>query len=831
MGRVAIGVKSREAAILGLLRLREASRDAPIVVHRARKSIGRHEIGSAFLGSQRPACGWRSYLPLTRPSPSSATQDAILRSPLENTVKCQGEGCDALRITARVYLCRTEPTMKSPKIVAFALTCALAGHAATTPTDRRDYTPAGSALNVATGDFNGDGILDIVSTNDSGPGSVSVLLGRGDGTFAARPIISHAGFFPSAVAAGDFNHDGKLDLVVAIGIFNLEMLLGNGDGSFQPPVSILQTSGSISYLQSIDVNGDGNADVLVANGGLQQVIILPGTGSGTFLSPIVLSYGAYFVTGDFNGDGKLDLAVSGQLYSARFSILLGNGDGTFRPPVEGSGLGAPFAAEDLNHDGKLDLVLSYNALSYSVLLGNGDGTFQAPIPVAYRPASGSEAIIPLLVDVNRDGNPDLIVRQQTLGSSDCCAVSVLLGNGDGTFGQARSFQASPYSSLAANILMVAGDFNGDGKLDLALGGDCVSVLLGDGRGGFNETLPRFPYGSRNLPPPHASVAAADFDRNGAIDVAAVNPLTNQVAILLGNGHGILGAATQYPAGEGPAAVAVADFNLDGKPDLVTANSVGNDVTVMLGNGNGSFQAPQHAGAGTAPVAIVVADFNRDGLPDVAVAGSGSGDVTILLGRGDGTFGNSYSAGVGDGPNAIAVGDLNGDGKLDLAVTNLTSQTVSILLGNGDGTFQNGGSIPINSAPSSIAIADFNQDGKPDLAVVVANAVWVAQGNGDGTFQPWAQWSVATGPAGLVVADFNLDGRLDLITANTVTNDISVLLGNGDGTFRPALNLGADYFATALAAADFNGDGKPDLVVANPADGRVTMMLNAIVLGK
>jgi len=295
--------------------------------------------------------------------------------------------------------------MKPPNILALALTCALAGHAATNPKDRRDYTPAGSAVNVATGDFNGDGILDIVSTSDNIPGSVSVLLGTGDGTFAARPIISRAGSFPSAVTVGDFNHDGKLDLVAAVDIFNLVILLGNGDGSFQPPVSILQSNGSISYLESLDVNGDGNLDVLVSDGGTGQVFILPGTGSGTFLSPIVLSYGAYFVTGDFNGDGKVDLAVAAQLYAPRFSILLGNGDGTFRPAVQVSGFGAPFAAEDLNHDGKLDLVLNYNAQHYSVLLGNGDGTFHAPIPVTYRPSSGSEAIIPLLVDVNRDGNP------------------------------------------------------------------------------------------------------------------------------------------------------------------------------------------------------------------------------------------------------------------------------------------------------------------------------------------------------------------------------------------------------------------------------------------
>jgi hypothetical protein len=452
------------------------------------------------------------------------------------------------------------------------------------------------------------------------------------------------------------------------------------------------------------------------------------------------------------------------------------------------------------------------------------------------------------VDVNRDGNSDLIIRQQQSPSaslSDCCAVYILLGNGDGTFGSPRSFEAVPYYSLATNILMVAADFNGDGNPDLALGGGIlfgqgsVSILLGDGHGGFGDQFPRYPYAAASLPPPHASVAVGDFNRDGAMDAAAVNPVSNEVAVLLGNGRGALDGARQFAAGSGPAAVAVADFNRDDKADLVTANSTGNDVTVMLGNGDGTFQPPMHTAVGTAPVAIVVADFNLDGKPDVAVANSGSNDVTILLGTGLGTFGRSYGVGVGTGPDGIAVGDFNGDGKPDLAVTNLASQTVSILLGNGDGTFRSAGDLPVVAAPYAIAIGDFNLDGKLDLAVAVAyqghanapaiNAVLVAEGNGDGTFQPWTQWDVAMGPAAIVVGDFNLDGRPDVITANSITNDISVLLGSGDSQFRPLVNVGADYFASALAVADFNGDGKPDLVVADPANGRLTVLLNPVVV--
>jgi hypothetical protein len=479
-------------------------------------------------------------------------------------------------------------------------------------------------------------------------------------------------------------------------------------------------------------------------------------------------------------------------------------------------------------------VLNNNAATFSAVLGNGDGTFQAPSAIDYTPPTGSEAIIPVLADLNRDGNPDLIIRTQSLvTNADCCGITVLQGNGDGTFGARQDFQAGPYQSLAVTKLMAVADFDGDGAPDLALGGAIVSVLLGDGHGGFHEHLPRYSVGSSASAAPPASVATGDFNRDGTADVVSVSYGGNQVAVLLGNGRGVLGAAHYYDVGSGPVAVAVGNFNLDGKADLVTVNQTGNDVTVILGIGDGAFQSPIHTAVGNAPSAFAVADFNRDGKPDVAVANSASNDVTILLGKGDGTFSNTYSVAVQNSPNAIAVGDFNRDGNPDLAVTNLQSQSVTILLGYGDGTFRNVGTLSVTAALYSIAVGDFNRDGKLDLAVAggstatEANAVLVAEGNGDGTFRPWAPWKVGSLPSSIAVADFNLDGNPDLVTANSLTSDISVLFGNGDGTFQPATNLGADYFALALAVADFDNDGKPDVVVANPVDGRLTMMINPI----
>jgi hypothetical protein len=263
-----------------------------------------------------------------------------------------------------------------------------------------------------------------------------------------------------------------------------------------------------------------------------------------------------------------------------------------------------------------------------------------------------------------------------------------------------------------------GDFNGDGKQDLAVTGGVgtVTTLLGNGDGTFTPTSssPAAGYAPD-------SIAIGDFNGDGIQDLAVANLTGDTVTILLGNGDGTFTpAAARLATGIYPVSIVVGDFNGDGIPDLAVANDSSNTVTILLGNGDGTFTAaPVSPATGSEPNSITVGDFNGDGIPDLAVASEGSFTVTILLGNGDGTFTpTTASLATVTYSDSITVGDFNGDGIPDLAVLNEGSDTVSILLGKGDGTFiPTAMSLATGGYYNSIAVGDFNGDGIPDLAVL------------------------------------------------------------------------------------------------------------------
>jgi FG-GAP-like repeat/Abnormal spindle-like microcephaly-assoc'd, ASPM-SPD-2-Hydin len=289
--------------------------------------------------------------------------------------------------------------------------------------------------------------------------------------------------------------------------------------------------------------------------------------------------------------------------------------------------------------------------------------------------------------------------------------------------------------------------------------------------------------------------------------------------LLGKGNGTFQTPVYYSAGFGPRSIAVADLNHDGNLDLAVSGGLDPVISILFGNGDGTFQPAVDVSMNSAPTYVAVGDFNGDHIPDLIAVDSPY--ISVLLGNGDGTFQPPVDTPFSPAPS-IGIGDFNRDGKLDVAAALQSgiASTVTILLGNGDGTFQPGASYDIGTVGlSPVAVADFRGVGILDLAIACGDGVNVLLGNGDGTFQGPVVYGSPDLPNWVIVGDFNRDGRLDL-TATALyfdTNVVGVLLGNGDGTFQAVQNYptgGRAGFLSSLAVGDFNGDRQLDLVVAD-----------------
>ncbi len=355
-----------------------------------------------------------------------------------------------------------------------------------------------------------------------------------------------------------------------------------------------------------------------------------------------------------------------------------------------------------------------------------------------------------------------------------------------------------------------------------------SVGLGSAAVGFSAAAPAS--GPNSAGSGSYAQAAGDFNGDGFPDLAVGNYEENTVSILLGKGDGTFQPEVKYSVGSEPERVLVADLNGDGYLDLIVSNTGGGSIGVLLGNGDGTFQA-QVTYECASPVGLGVLDVNGDGYPDVVAGDYYSNRMSVLLGNKDGTLQQAVTYPTGSTPQTLAEGDFNGDGFVDVAVGNLGDNTVGIFLGNGDGTFQPMVTYAVGNGPQGVQTGDFNGDGKLDLAVTnhEDGTLSVLLGNGDGTFQTQVTYPVGGQPVGLVIADFNGDGKQDIAVGNTAQSSLteSILLGNGDGTFQTQLTYPTGNFPYGESVADFNGDGYPDIGVSNFSDGTATVLLSQV----
>lgn len=669
-----------------------------------------------------------------------------------------------------------------------------------------------------TGDFNKDGFQDVIaaipnpnSTNNEY--ALSVQLGNGKGGFTQGPVYDlGASFSPSAIAAADVNGDGLLDVVVLSANTNALYILLQRKGR-EPvitPVEIFNAGGA-ENIGIGDVNGDGRPDIVIPSG--NGTYLLTNEGRGNFSAPALAgAQGASFVVlADVNNDKHLDLVLSngGYCCGASVSVLIGDGHGNFTPASSQPNFSSTeieIAVADFNQDGKLDIAAGIEyAGEVQIALGNGDGTFQIP-QALFLPSPLYQTYGVAAGDLNKDGIPDLVALG--FGNNGVSMVTFLnQGGAVFTTGSTYPVQANAaYLELAPLVTRTGNGAALDSLVFSPNGGEVVSVLLNKGNGVFSDGLVEGPSSAALY------LVSGDFNNDGRVDIASASAAGLSVLLSTGSNSSPFTVETPLPFFTGP--LVAGDFNRDGRLDLVTLNGATGDF--LIGEGNGSFRLKTPAfNVGLPAAAATAADMNGDGKLDIV-----TGAPAIILGSGGGNFQPPYVAPYGNcGSLVVAVADLTGDGKPDVLTTCFNS--LQLYPGNGDGTLAYPSDIAYSNYPiDGLATGDFNGDGIPDFVFAATfyspsstgTLVTVELGNGNGTFRQTAAVGVPGGSyytAGqLTLGNFNGDDKLDVAVLDESDAIVVVLPGNGDGTFGAPALYGTGSNPTCIVAAGIQSPARP-----------------------
>jgi hypothetical protein len=675
------------------------------------------------------------------------------------------------------------------------------------------YDVGGQPGALATGDWNEDGMVDVaVTCGWANPPRIALLLGRADsGLDRGGDQVCVGG--PLGLVASDFDRDGHLDLAYTASFpGNVVVLRGAGDGTFAASDTIACGGGPCA-LACGDLDVDGHPDLVVVNEWTHVVSVLHGRGDATFDGPTDYPTGGGGTTGptsvalgDFDEDGVLDAVVVG---SGLLSLFKGDGAAGLQLVLQKAVTGTPqsVAIGDLDHDGHLDVAITQNSSTgIAVLLGNGTGAFG--VEHDYYVGGGYPQDV-ALADVDRDGTLDALVTVSNV-------VAVMRGDGAGGFGAPKLAR----TALSPRGLVVC-DVDHDNIADIVVansGSASVAVLHGTRDGQFGLGLE---YGSFNRP---NGIAAGDLDGDGRMDlVVSSDP---NACVMWGDPGLRFDQRSNVSSGSGACAVAIGNFDSDSFLDLAVTNKGENTVSVIRGIGPRSFGAAQVLPCGGSPTGVSIGDVNGDGKADVVVAGYSTNNVNLYWGDGSGGFAIGPGLATPALPYAVVVGDVTGDGIPELLTPNFGASSVSLFPALGGGVFGTRADIPALDSPVDASLADLNGDGWLDLVLVEYGAasfsVFMNQG---GVLGPRIDVPTGSWPQAVATGDLNLDGFCDVVTACRGTATVAVHLGRGDGTFESRQEFGTVPDAYDICLADLDNDGDLDVAVCGYWVGAVSTVWN------
>ncbi len=774
-----------------------------------------------------------------------------------------------------------------------------------------DHTTDSAPLSVATGDLDGDGKADLAVTNGNTVSVFRNTCSSGIISFATKVDISSTN--PTSVAIGDLDGDGKADIVVTNENSNTVSVFRNtgSSGVISFAAQVVFTAGTTPISVAIgDFNGDGKADLVVANVNSNTVSVFRNTGNTGIISyaakeDLAVATNPYSVAiGDLDGDGKADLAVA-NFSSNIVSVFRNNGSSgtiSYAPKVDFITGDNPYLVRigDLNGDGKPDLVVANYASNTVSVFRNTVSTGIISYAAKVDLATGSTPNSVGIGDLDGDGRADLAVANYNSST-----VSIIRNNPvfvspptitsftptSGGTGTVVTLTGTNFSSTPTNNIVYFGATKANvtsastSQLSVVVPTGAtyqpitvtVNGLTAYSSKRFVVTFPsagilnagsfssKVDFTSGNTP---FGTAIGDLDGDGKTDIAVVNIMSNTISVY--RNTSVVGSLTSssfaskvdFATGSEPISVSIGDLDGDGKLDLVVTNQVSRSISVYRNTSTTGSITPSSFAAkvdflngGSGPNSIAIGDLDDDGKPEIIVGNNSITSISIFKNTSAtgainaGSFAPKIDITTGITPTDIAIGDLDGDSKPDLAIANFGSATVSILKNTtttgviSAGSFANKVDFATGSTPNSIAIGDFDGDGKFDLSVangldntvsIIRNISTLGVINSS-SFAPRVDFAVTLGPRWIAATDIDGDGKLDLALTNAdgSASSVSVLKNTSSpgpfnsSSFMPKVDFATGPTPTTVAIGDLDGDGKPDLTAVNQGSSTVSVIRNTV----